>query len=182
MVAKQNSKKEQYIQDLPVTDKVQLGYILSREDVLTEEGLFLVECLVRDGLTMDAVAKTLGITTQTFWGWKKKYPELENACKKGKQLVDYKVESALLKAALGYKTETVKTVIGPPDSNGNREVRVDKTVSETGPSVTACLAWLNNRKPEQWRRNRDSVLELDDEKSGITINIIKGESKEGDEE
>lgn len=182
-MAKQNStKKEQYIQDLPVSDKVQMSYALTKEDILTDEGLLLVECLVRDGLTMNAVAEKLGITPQTFWLWRQKYEQLENACRQGKQLVDYKVENALLKAALGYKTETVKTVIGPPDTNGNREVRVEKTQTETGPNVTACLAWLNNRKPEQWRRNRDATLELEDEKSGITINIIKGEPREEDEE
>ena len=177
-----SSKEKQYIQDLPVQDKVQAGYALTKEDILTEEGLLLVECLIRDGLTISAVAEKLGIAMQTFFLWKNKYPELEEACRKGKQLVDYKVESALLKAALGYKTESTKTVIGPPDSNGNREVKVEKTVSETGPNVTACLAWLNNRKPEQWRRNRDSVLELDDERSGITINIIKGEAKEEEDD
>ena len=179
---KVKSRKEMYVQTLPVQDKLQAGYLLTKEDVLTEEGLLLVQCLVRDGLTMEVVAKTLGVTPQTFWGWRQRYPELEEACRKGKQLVDYQVENALLKAALGYKTESVKTVIGPPDKDGNREVKVEKTNAETGPNVTACLAWLNNRKPEQWRRNRDASLELDDEKSGITINIIKGRKNEEEDE
>lgn len=169
------SEKEQYIKYLPISDKIECSYILTKEDVLSEEGLLLIESLIRDGLTFEAVADTLGIKPQTFWNWRKKYPQLDNACKKGKKLVDYKVENALLKAALGYKTRTVKVTSGKIDKFGNVETVVEKTETETGPNVTACLAWLNNRKPEQWRKNRDSVLELDDKESGITINIIKGE-------
>lgn len=176
------SKDKQYIEDLPIADKIQYRYKLSREDVLSKDGLFLIQCMVRDGMSMDAISKTLSISPQTFFSWRQKYEELRNACAKGKQLVDYKVENALLRAALGYKTETVKTVMSPTDKDGNRKVTVEKTVSEVGPNVTACLAWLNNRKPEQWRKNRDSVLEYDDNKTGITINIVKGKEKEVDDD
>lgn len=178
------ASKEAYINDLPIADKIQMKYGLTKEDVLTEEGLILIQCLVRDGMSMDAVAKTLGISPQTFWLWRQKYKELQDACIKGKQLVDYQVENALLKSALGYKTTTVKTIINnSPDKNGNREVKVEKTETEVGPNTTACLAWLNNRKPEQWRRNRDNVMEYEDKKSGITINIVKGgKSEEEDDE
>lgn len=180
-----NADKEQYLQTLPIADKVSRGRSLTLDDLLTEEGLLLVECLVRDGMTLQDVAKTLGIKNQTFWVWRQKYPELEEACRKGKDLVDYKVENALLKAALGYKTTTVKTYIQVvPGKDGNHETKIEKTETEQGPNVTACLAWLNNRKPEQWRRNRDNEVVLDDKKSGITINIIKGkgEGEDDDEE
>lgn len=170
--------KEQYLQTLPIADKVSRGRSLTLDDLLTEEGLLLVECLVRDGMTLQDVARTLGITNQTFFTWRQKYPQLEEACKKGKDLVDYKVENALLKAALGY-TKTKSTVyIGATKANRNREVGGETVTEEVGPSVTACLAWLNNRKPEQWRRNRDNFMELEDKPSGITINIIKGKNGE----
>ena len=61
-----------------------------------------------------------------------------------------------------------------------REVKVEKTISETGPNTTACLAWLNNRKPEQWKRNRDNDMVLDDKNSGITINIVKSGKDDDD--
>lgn len=172
-------KEEQYIEDLPIEEKIQCSYRLSREEVLSKDGLFLIQCMVRDGMSMDAIAKALGTTPQTFFTWRRKYKELKEACAKGKQLVDYKVENALLRAALGYKTETVKTLMNvEPNKDGNRTVKVEKTVTEVGPSVTACLAWLNNRKPEQWRRNRDNVMEYEDKKTGITINIVKGQEQE----
>ena len=180
-------RDKEYIEDLPIADKMKYNYRLTKEDVFSDDGLFLIQCMVRDGMSMEAIAKTIGITPQTFFLWRKKSPELREACAKGKQIVDYQVENALLRAALGYKTETVKTLLGPPDKNNNRSVRVEKTITETGPNVTACLAWLNNRKPESWRKNRDSVLEYDDKEHGITINIVKGEptqteAKDKDEE
>ena len=36
------------------------------------------------------------------------------------------------------------------------------------------LVWLNNRKHDQWKRNRDKVLELDEEDSNINITIVRG--------
>ena len=57
---------------------------------------------------------------------------------------------------------------------GHAVSRIEKEETEVGPNTTACLAWLNNRKPEQWRRNRDNFAEYEDKQSGITINIIKG--------
>lgn len=174
--------KEQYIEDLPITDKVKYNYKLTREDVLSEDGLLMIQCMVRDGMTMDAISKTIGINPQTFCVWRQKYKELREACRRGKQLVDYQVENALLRAALGYKTETVKMLISKNASkDGSHSVREERTVTEVGPNVTACLAWLNNRKPEQWKKNRDnSILEYDDKASGITINIVKGQEQDTD--
>lgn len=173
--------KEQYLQNLPIADKIKGSIQLTKEDVLSPEGLLLVQCMIRDGAYVQDVAKALGIKNQTFWLWRQKHPELEEACQKGKALVDYQVENALLKAALGYKTVKVKTITNlTPDKNGNIESRIEREESEVGPNTTACLAWLNNRKPEQWKRNRDSVLEYEDKKAGITINIVKGKGSDDD--
>lgn len=177
------TNKEQYLQDLPIADKLKGSIQLTKEDVLSPEGLLLIQCLTRDGMMKQDIAKTLGIKVQTFWLWEQKHPELRDALLRGKELVDYQVENALLKSALGYKTTTVRTYINNnPDKAGNREVRIEKVETEVGPNVTACLAWLNNRKPEQWRRNRDNVAEFQDKASGITINIIKGSESSAEEE
>lgn len=168
--------KEQYLQELPIADKLNASIQLTKEDVLSEEGLILIQCMTRDGMYKKDIAEMFGIKVQTFWLWEQKHPELAEALKRGKALVDYQVENALLRAALGYKTVTVKTITEmKPDGQGNRTSRIERTESEVGPNTTACLAWLNNRKPEQWRRNRDNFAELEDKKSGITINIIKGQ-------
>lgn len=176
MATREKVSKEQYLQDLPIADKLNMKIQLTKEDVLSEEGLILIQCLTRDGMYKKDIAEMLGIKVQTFWLWEQKHPELANALRKGKALVDYQVENALLKAALGYKTVKVKTVTEmKPDKDGNVTSRIEREETEVGPNTTACLAWLNNRKPEQWRRNRDNFAEYEDKKSGITINIIKGQ-------
>ena len=70
---------------------------------LSEDGLLLLEGWAREGLTDELIAdKKIGIATSTLYEWKKKYPEISEALKKGKEIVDFKVESALLKRALGF--------------------------------------------------------------------------------
>ena len=94
------------------------------------------------------IAERMGINESTIKLWKDKYPEFAKAINTGKEIVDYKVENALLKSALGYKTKEVKTIInGKPDKDGNRTVRIETTEKEYAPNVTAIAMWLNNRKP-----------------------------------
>ena len=43
------------------------------------------------------------------------------------------------------------------------------------------MCWLNNRKPDQWKRNRDNVYQTKDEDSKITVNIIRHGKDDEDE-
>lgn len=147
---------------------------------LTDEGLLLISCWARD-FTLGEVAERIGISFKTFVEWRKKYPEIEKAVSEGKEVVDYKVECALLKSALGYTTKEVKTYIGYPDKNGNRKTRTEITEKEVAPNPTSIMCWLNNRKPEQWKRNRD-ILQTKDEDNKITVNIIRHGSDKDDED
>ena len=70
------------------------------EKWLKEENLLLLEGWARDGLTDEQIAKNIGITVSTFYEWKKKYSEISESLKKGKEVVDYQVENALLSSAL----------------------------------------------------------------------------------
>ena len=72
-------------------------------DWITEEGLLLIEGWARDGLTDEQIAHNIGIRRETLCVWKNKYPNISNALKKGKEVVDRQVENALLKRALGYE-------------------------------------------------------------------------------
>lgn len=140
----------------------------------TEEKLMLLESWARDGFTLQEIAQKIGITIKTLSVWRAEYDDIDDALGRGREVVDYRVENALLKSALGYRTTETKTIIlGTPDKKGNRTIRVEKTEKEIAPNVTACMAWLNNRKPKQWKRNRDNVMELKDDKSNITVNIIR---------
>ena len=137
------------------------------------DGLVLIEAWARDGFTQEEIANKIGISLSSLKRWRKQYPQIEAAISRGKEVVDYLVENALLKSALGFTTTKTTTYIGFPDKNGNRKTRKEIVVEEVAPNVTACMAWLNNRKPDQWKRNRDNVLSTEDKDNNITINIIK---------
>lgn len=72
------------------------------QEWLTPEGLLKVEGWARDGLTDEQIAEKIKITPSTLYEWKKRYSEISEALKKGKEVVDRQVENALLKRALGY--------------------------------------------------------------------------------
>lgn len=143
---------------------------------LSPEGLMLIECWARDGLNTTQIAAKMGIARKTLWEWRKYHEEIEEAMTKGKEIVDYEVENALLRLALGGEKKTTKTIVGNPDSNGNRQVRVETTVENVLPNATAALAWLNNRKPKDWKRNRDLFELTSDEDSAVTINVVRAGS------
>lgn len=146
---------------------------------LGDDGLMLITAWARDGITLEEMAGKIGISRYCLLQWRKKYPEIEEAISTNKEIVDYKVENALLKAALGYKTKEIKVTLGKKIINGEVfNVLKETTEKEVGPNVTACLAWLNNRKHDQWKRNRDRVVELDEEDNNVSITIIRGPKKD----
>lgn len=71
---------------------------------LQAENLILIEGWARDGLTDEQIAHNMGIATGTLYRWKEEYCEICEALKKGKSVVDYMVENALLKSALDGNT------------------------------------------------------------------------------
>ena len=69
-----------------------------------------IEGWARDGLTNEQIAQNIGIKQSTLYDWQKKYSEISEALKRGKDIIDRQVENALLKRALGYQY-TEKTYI-----------------------------------------------------------------------
>lgn len=108
--------------------------------------LILVEGWARDGLTDEQIANNLGISKDTFYQYKKKYSDFSDSLKKGKEVIDYEVENALLKRALGYEYDEITY-------KNNKEIkRVRKQVL---PDTTAQIFWLKNRKSKQWRDKQE---------------------------
>lgn len=139
-----------------------------------------MRCWARDGLSIAEIAEKIGVTRACLFYWIEKYPEVKEALYTTKEVVDYEVENALYRRAIGYKTVEVKTIIGYAKKDGTRPTRIEKTETEILPDVTACLAWLNNRQPDRWKRNRDNCISPDEEKKSqsVTINIV-ADKKEG---
>lgn len=116
------------------------------QEWLTPDGLLRLEGWARDGLTDEQIAHNAGISPSTLYDWKGKFPELSEALKHGKDVVDRQVENALLKRALGYSYTEVR--VEESEKDGQKVTRTKKFIP---PDTTAQIFWLKNRKPAQWR-------------------------------
>lgn len=67
---------------------------------LTEEGLILLTGWGMDGLTNEEIAEKMKVSVWTLYRWQREEPVIKTALRSGKDVVDYKVEGSLLKAAL----------------------------------------------------------------------------------
>lgn len=70
------------------------------DEWLEPDKLTLLEGWARDGLTNEQIANNIGINVKTLYDWKKKQSNICNSLKKGREIVDFEVENALLKNAL----------------------------------------------------------------------------------
>lgn len=139
---------------------------------LEEDNLMLLECWARDGYTFQDIANRIGISISTLRMWRVQYPDIDNALKKGREIIDYKVENALLKSALGYKTKEVK-VITTIRYGKTVETIKEVTDKEQAPNVSAIQCWLYNRLPNKWKKNRDQLIELDEEDTKIQVTVTR---------
>lgn len=128
------------------------------------------EGLAKLGKIEDDIAAAMGIHVSTLRDWKKKFPEFSVALKIGKSEADTQVESALYKRALGYQYEEIKTV--------NGDERIEKTIKQVPPDVTAQIFWLKNRRPDEWRDKQQTEITG---KDGGPIRVVKAEDLSDDE-
>jgi len=105
----------------------------------------LAEMYARDGLIDAEIAKKLGISKETFYTYQNKYVDFFDSIKRGKEPVDFRVEQALLKRALGYEYTEKAT------EDGKDGVKTRETTRMVVEDVTAIKFWLKNRRPDRWR-------------------------------
>lgn len=125
---------------------------------LQEENLILLKAWAMDGLTDEQISKNIGINRTTLYEWKKKYPDINNALKKGKTIYDVEAEQNLHKVGQGYYVEEVETYI--TETNGVQTKRIKKTKKWVPPNVTALIFWLKNRKPDVWMDRKAKEIEV----------------------
>ena len=120
--------------------------VLKPEEWLEPENLLLLEDWARQGLFDEQIAKNMGVSEATLYNYKKKYPKIKEALRKGKEVVDIEVENAMFKRAIGY---TITINEQKVDKDGfvhdlKRDVHIPG-------DVTAQIFWLKNRRRQQWR-------------------------------
>ena len=144
---------------------------------LEEDNLMLLECWARDGYTFQDIANRIGIAVSTLRMWRMQYPDIDNALKKGREIIDYKVENALLKSALGYHTKEVKVTTTIRFGKTVETIK-EVTAKEQAPNVSAIQCWLYNRLPNKWKKNRDSLIELNEEDTKIQVTVTRASTSQ----
>ncbi|MCC8076248.1 MAG: helix-turn-helix domain-containing protein [Clostridiales bacterium] len=130
---------------------------------LEPDGLLLLEGWARDGLTDEQIAKNIGCSVRTLYGWKERYPQISQSLKKGKEVADYQVENALFKRATGY--EATETRVEEYEG----EIKTVTTTKPVPPDVTAQIFWLKNRRPDKWRDKPEPASSPDQEKAASKL-------------
>lgn len=130
------------------------------QSMYTPKMLKQVEMACRAGFTDAEIADLLGVTEQTINNWKHEQEEFGLVLKKAK--ADYDdgiVEHALRKRALGFHRTVERTT-----KDG-----VVACMEEVPPDTTACIFWLKNRKPKEWRDKQ----ELEHSQQGPMVAVLK---------
>lgn len=135
---------------------------------LTPEGLIKLEGWARDGLTDEQIASNIGVHRDTLNEWRKKYSVISDTLKRGKEVVDYEVENALLKRALGYTVKEEKLT---------KDGGVVELEKEVPGDVTAQIFWLKNRKPDAWRDKPEETKVQEEEKESVRIELTRNGDK-----
>lgn len=135
------------------------------DEWLSEEGLLLLKARSRDSLNKRELAEKIGVTSATLARWEREYPQIAEAVRKGREIIDISVENAILKKALGFETTEIKTVL---KADGAEEVTT--VCKNVPPDLSAASVWLKNRCPEKWRdkpENNNALSKVDKILGGI---------------
>lgn len=145
---------------------------------LTPEGLLKLEGWARDGLTEEQIAQNMGISRSTLNDWKKKYQDISDTLKKGKDVADRLVENALYESAIGKKYTIqkpikVKEIKYKDGKRISEKEHIEYAEEEVviPPNTTAQIFWLKNRKPDVWKDKQDINVKDETEKKQKIDNI-----------
>lgn len=144
------------------------------DEWLENDKLILIEGWARDGLTEEQIAKNMGISLKTLYNWKTSKLPILQALKKGKEVVDFEVENALLKKSLGYNALVKKAFkIKDITYENGRKVKETERIEYAEEEIhipadtTAQIFWLKNRQIKKWRdkvefASDDAIKKLDE--------------------
>lgn len=103
------------------------------------------------GATELEIADFLGVSVRSVAVWKSEHPEFLHALKAGKDQADQRVVNSLYAKAIGYSHDAVK-IFMPAGAPAPVYAPYREHVP---PDTTACIFWLKNRDPENWRDKQE---------------------------
>ena len=151
------------------------------EEGVVEDKLLLIEAWARNGVPNKDIASNLGISEPTFYKLKKVHKDVDKALKSGKEVLDVKVENALIKKAIGYTVTDVKTKTKVL-TNGDIETETTEIKKHIAGDTGAIIFFLKNRMPKVWRDRKDQDVNLSTaDKLTEYFNILDGQLEDDEQ-
>ena len=110
-----------------------------------------IACML--GATNTLLAERFEVSRSTIDNWIASILDFSDAVRKGRDAADVTVVSALYARAIGLQHKMTRVFC-----HDGKPITVDYAV-ELPPDVRACIFWLRNRRPQQWREDRPIVDE-----------------------
>lgn len=104
------------------------------------------------GATDSQLADFFEVAVSTISLWKVQHGEFSDALRVSKQKADESVEQSLYRRAMGYECDEVDIRVVGGDIV---QTQIRKIYP---PDTTACIFWLKNRKPADWRDKVENVV------------------------
>ncbi len=154
----------------------------NKYETVIQPRLLEIQKWCEEGLTNDIICERLGIAESTWYEYQKNHEILSELVQASKSVMDTKVENALLKTALGFEYEEIKTII-EEDKNGKKRTRIEKTKKYMPPNPTAQAFWLKNRKRDEWGERKEIIFDTkaqELERKKLFLQMINDEVVEAD--
>lgn len=115
--------------------------------------------LAKTGATDEEIATAVGVSSVTLRNWKGQFSNFEEALRETKSIADELVEASLYSRACGYTTPAIKLFFDTKRGT----VHMEKYTEHHAPDTTACIFWLKNRQPANWRDAHKELQEKNTE-------------------
>jgi hypothetical protein len=138
----------------------------------------------QEGLNAEDIIKNLGIGHTTWYEYIDKHPMLAELVKWSKSIIVSRVENSLLRAAMGYEFEELKTIV-EEDKNGKKKTRIEKVKRYQPPNPTAMIFYLKNRAPNEWNDRREILIDTkaaELERKQLFLDMIDADIVDGEYE
>ena len=145
----------------------------------TADGILLLKAWARRGLTLEEVAKQIGISRKTLHEWINRFGDIRDALKgRARECACAEIENAMHEHAKGHIAKVKKAFKLRHidyDENGRKKreyetVELHEEEIYIPPDTTAGIYYLNNRCPERWSNKQE--VNLDAKGGDFTLEII----------
>lgn len=115
----------------------------------------IAAAMMRMGATKKDLAEAFGVAESTIYDWASKYEPFSESIKENARRANSAVVDSLFLSAQEHTVEETRTIyVADPKSPGKGKIAKTEVFKRVIPAnITAVAMWLNNRDPDNWRRN-----------------------------